>query len=140
MLVGWKTASAKVVAFVWAMTVVFALCPVLSSAILVPVGVFAQGLVHSHEHGDEHHTHYGHHHHHQHDVVDQHHDDDVDSEPDREGLLVAHVHVDAGCPCLDLPVLPTGLVNDRAWSRMEPPPVEAMQGAPPDRLLRPPIT
>jgi len=126
------------------MATVFALAPAVSMALAVPVGAFSRFLVHAHEHGDEDHVHDGYHHHHGHDQDghdSHHHDDgaDDDGQNDDPGQPRLHVHCDACCPSVLIPFQTPSTLQHRAADRIAILPVEPMQGAPPDRLLRPPI-
>jgi hypothetical protein len=149
MLAQLKGASRRYVAPVWAMMLVFVLAPALGAAHGAPPGVFSHFLVHAHapgdhghapgghghhHHGDEHH--HGHHHHH--DDGHHHHDDAMDDGQSDSGQGPLHAHYDASCPSALMP-LPTASVLYRVAHRVGLPPVDAKQGAPPGRLLRPPI-
>jgi hypothetical protein len=150
MLVGLRKASARTVALIWAMVGLFALAPALSMAFATPVGAFSRSLVHSHADDEPGHNHHGHHHHHSshhHDHGDDdhgdaghHHEDDGNrggsADPGQHGT---HVHFEACCPSILLPVQ-DATARHRPSDRMVILPVEPMQGAPPDRLLRPPIS
>ena len=143
MLARLKRASRRCIALVWAMMLVFALAPVVSVAYGAPAGVISGFLLHSHEDGDADHVHHGHGHHHHdhagHDHDGHHHDDDAtDDGPQDGGQGPLHVHYDASCPSVLTPV-PTADALYRVAERVTLPPVDAKQGAPPGRLLRPPI-
>lgn len=146
-----KRASRRCIALVWAMMLVFALAPVVSVAYGAPAGVLSGFLLHSHEDGDVDHVHHGHNHHHHghhhhHDRDGHHHDDDghhhhddaTDGGPNDGGQDPLHVHYDASCPSVLTPI-PTADALYRLAERVTFPPVNARQGAPPGRLLRPPI-
>jgi hypothetical protein len=62
----------------------------------------------------------------------------TDDGPDDPGHGPMHVHYDACCPSLPAPV-PTLVAVYRVAHRVVLPLVDARQGAPPGRLLRPPI-
>jgi hypothetical protein len=148
MLARLKRASRRCIALVWAMMLVFALAPVVSVAYGAPAGVISGFVLHSHEGGDADHIHHGHHHHHHHghhhdldghDHDGHHHDDDAtDDGPQDGGQGPLHVHYDASCPTV-LTSVPTAEALYRLAERITLPHVEAKQGAPPGRLLRPPI-
>jgi hypothetical protein len=147
MLVRLKRASRRCIALVWAMMLVFALAPVVSVAYGAPAGVFSGFLLHSHEDGDVDHVHHGHDHHSHHRDHDghyhdhdghHHHDDATDDGPKDGGQAPPHVHYDASCPSV-LTSIPTAAALYRVAERVTLPPVDAKQGAPPGRLLRPPI-
>lgn len=143
-----KRASRRCIALVWAMVLVLALAPVISVANGAPAGVFSHFMMHAHAYGDHDHVHHGddgdhrHGHHchdgHCHDDGDHHHDDMTDDGPDDSGQGPLHVHYDACCPTMLMP-LPTAVVGYRVAYRVVLPLVSARQGAPPGRLLRPPI-
>lgn len=130
-----KHGSRRGTALVWAMAVVFALAPVIGVACGAPAGVFSRFVLHAHADGDHGHVHHGDddHHHHGH-----HHDDATDGGTGDPGHGPVHVHYDACCPSLLMSV-PTAGVLYRVGHRVTIPPAEAKQGAPPGRLLRPPI-
>ena len=135
MLARLKRASRRCVALIWAMAFVFAVAPVVSMAFASPVGAFSRFLVHAHEH-DEDHVHQGYHHHHGH----HHHDDATDDgQHDDQGQHRLHIHYDACCPSVLMPAQGVSTLQHRVADRITILPVEPMQGAPPDRLLRPPI-
>jgi hypothetical protein len=147
MLARLKRASRRCGALVWVMAVVFAAAPVISTAHGAPVGTFSRPLIHAHAHahGDEGHIHrghgrhhYGHHHHHDHDGH-HHHDDAADDGTDDPAQDRLHVHYDASCPSVAI-AAPMASLLHRVADRVVIAPVEAKQGAPPDRLLRPPIS
>jgi hypothetical protein len=139
MLARLKRASRRCIALVWAMMLVFALAPVVSVAYGAPAGVSSGFLLHVH-HG---HHHHGHHHDydhdgHHHDHDGHHHDDATDDGSNDAGQGSLHVHYGASCPSVPASV-PTVDMLRRVAERVTPPPVDAMQGAPPGLLLRPPI-
>jgi hypothetical protein len=122
----------------------FAIAPAVSMALAAPVGAFSRFLIHAHEHGDEDHVHHGHHHHHaaHHEEHDGHHHNDGaidDGQHDDQGQHRLHVHYDASCPSVLVPILTADTLEQRSSGWMSLLPVAPMQGAPPDRLLRPPI-
>jgi hypothetical protein len=144
MLARLKRASRRDIALVWAMMLVFVLAPVIGVAHGAPACVPMHFLMHAHADGDVDHVHYGdddHHHRHQtghdHDG-DHHHDDMADDGPDGTGQGPLHVHYDACCATMLMP-LPAIVIGYRVAHRVVLPPVHARQGAPPGRLLRPPI-
>jgi hypothetical protein len=129
-------ASRQCLALLWAMALTFALAPVITAA-------YGALFVHDHAHADREHVHHshGHHHHghHHHDHDGHHHDDDAtDDGADDAGQNRLHVHYEASCPSVLMPVLMANLVQHLP-DRLTIPVVEARQGAPPERLLRPPI-
>jgi ABC-type Zn2+ transport system substrate-binding protein/surface adhesin len=120
----------------------FALAPALSMALAAPVGAFSRSLVHTHADDEPGHDHHGHHHHHshQHDHGDHDHGDAGNGgDLGDPGQHRMHVHFDACCPSLVLPAQDATPVQRRPSDRLAILPVEPMQGAPPDDLLRPPI-
>ncbi len=143
MLARLRRAGRGCVALVWAVAAVFALAPTVSMAFAAPIGEFSRFLVHAHEHGDEDHTHHGHHHHghHHDDQVGHHHHDgpDDDGQNSDQGQPRLHVHYDACCPSVLIPVQTPSTHVLRGAGRISILRVEPMQGAPPDCLLRPPI-
>lgn len=148
MLARLKRANRRCAAPIWAMALVFALAPVISIAFAVPAGAFSRFLIHSHADGDDDHVHHGHHHlHHGHDHYhdgdhdhdsEHHQDDAVNNGSSDQGQHRLHVHYDASCPSVLVPE-PIGSILHRVVDRVGVPPIEAKQGAPPGRLLRPPI-
>lgn len=149
MLTQVKRAGRRCIALIWVMAGLFALAPALSMAFAAPVGAFSRSLVHTHADDEAGHDHHGHHHRdsHHHDYGDHdqgdaghHHDDDGDSgdlaDPGQHRM---HVHFDACCPSLVLPAQDATALQHRPSDRLAILPVEPMQGAPPDELLRPPI-
>jgi len=144
MLVRLKGASRRNIALVWAMTLVFALAPGLSMAFAAPVGAFSRFLVHAHADDEPGHVHHGHHHHHHHaghqdDGDHHHHDDDGGTSDTQDRGQQSHVHYDACCPSVVMPSQGVSTLRHRLADRITIHKVEPMQGAPPDRLLRPPI-
>jgi len=126
----------------WALVLMFAVAPALSSGFATATGAFAQTMVHSHDHGDEPHSHH-HHHHHDHDRADGVMIGDLDVPQDGQpghgdhGRL--HVHYDAACPSIIVPA-PVSLALDRELAAtVDPPTTKALRGSSPGRLLRPPI-
>ena len=144
MLTRLKRASRRRVALIWAVALVFALAPAVSMACASPVGAFSRLLAHAHANDVDGHVHHGHHHHHGHghDQHDGHHDHDAaiyDGQPDDQGQQRLHVHYDACCPSAMVPTHGVSRLQHRVADRIAILRVEPMQGAPPDRLLRPPI-
>jgi hypothetical protein len=143
MLARLKTTSRRNIAIVWTMLAVFALAPALSLAAAVPAGAFSRVLVHSHDGAELGHLYNGHHHHdHEHDDGDHHqHSDhgmgDVDKHDPSQPQ--PHVHYDAGCPSVVIPVQYGAPVRHRFRDRVAIQRVPPLLGAPPGRLLRPPI-
>jgi hypothetical protein len=144
MLARLKQASRHSTALVWAMVIVFALAPVISVAYGAPAGVLSRFVLHAHADADHGHLHHGDddhhdHGHHDHGRGGHHHDDAVtDDSPGDPGQGPAHVHYDVCCPSLMMSTPATGVLY-RLGHRVAIPPAEARQGAPPGRLLRPPI-
>jgi hypothetical protein len=145
MLARLKRASRHCIALVWAMMLAFALAPVVSAAYGAPAGVFSSFFLHFHKDSDAGHVHDGHDHHHydqaghEHDHDGHHHHDKATHDgPDDGGQGLLHVHYDASCPSVLTPV-PTADAPYRPAERVAMPPVDTKQGAPPGRLLRPPI-
>lgn len=140
MLARLKRASRACGALVWALAALFALAPAIGMASAAPAGAFSRVFLHIHVHADDGHLHQGHH---QRDLAGHHHDEgrnthhDDASDPGQSHL---HVHHDACCPSMDVPVVAPETVQYRLAGRLVIPPVEAMQGSPPGRLLRPPIS
>jgi hypothetical protein len=139
MLAGLKRASRRSIALIWALALVFAFAPALSMAFAAPVGAFSRVFLHAHEYGDEDHVHHGHHHHHDEHHGHHHHDDAMDDGQNDQGSHHLHVHWDASCPSVLVPVLTLGTLQNRVADRFTVPPAEPMLGASPDRILRPPI-
>src|SRR5262245_6950964 len=145
MLVELKRASRCMVALVWVMVLVFAVAPALAMAFATSAGAFSGFVVHAHHHAEAGHVHHGYHHHphgHMHDDgdVDHDHDDPVAAgQQDDLGQPRTHAHLDVCCPSLLVPIETSAPVHDRLAGRVAVPRVEPLQGAPPDRLLRPPI-
>ena len=72
-------------------------------------------------------------------MLPHHHEDDGNSGDSADpGQHRMHVHFDACCPSIVLPAQDAP-AQRRPSDRMAILPVEPMQGAPPDHLLRPPI-
>jgi hypothetical protein len=122
----------------WTLALVFAVAPALSIAFAAPAASFTNAVVHSHHHGDAPHSH--HHLHHDQDRADGGMVDTLDTKHDGQGGHDrAHVHHDASCPSIVVPA-PVLLTLDQQLSTpVDPPPTKALHGAPPSRLLRPPI-
>lgn len=144
MLARLKRGSRRFVALIWATVLVFGLAPAASAAFSAPVGAFSRFVVHAHEHGDEGRLHCGHHHHHGHlhgEHGSQYHDDGVidGGQVDDQGQHHLHVHYDACCPSVLISVVAASMLERRVADRVTIAPAEQGQGAPPDRLLRPPI-
>lgn len=137
MLARLRRAGRRYAALVWGLVLLFAIAPAVSTAFATPVGAFSRVLVHSHEHSDEEHFHHGHHH--RHDGHHHHHDDATHDGHDDQGQHGMHVHWDASCPSVLIPAPITATLDHRVADRVTIPPVEPMQSAPPNRLLRPPI-
>jgi hypothetical protein len=141
MLARLKGASRACRALVWALVVLFALAPAVGMASAAPAGAFSRAFLHIHEHADEGHVHHGHHHEHgdRHygDGDHSHHDGAAGDDPAQSRL---HVHHEACCPSMDIPVAAPEAAQYRLAGRLAISPVEPMQGAPPGRLLRPPIS
>jgi hypothetical protein len=126
-------------ALVWALVALFALAPAVGMAYAAPAGAFSRLFLHIHVHADDGHVHHGHHHEHgdhHHDDGDHSHHDDA-SDPGQSRL---HIHHEACCPSMDIPVAAPETAQYRLAGRLAIPPVGPMQGAPPGRLLRPPIS
>lgn len=143
MLARLKKASRRCAALIWATAFVFALAPVISMAYAAPAGAFARVLLHVHEPDEAGHVHHGHYHdNHAHDQQGGHHhyDDGTDvGSDDDPGQPRLHVHYDACCPSILIPVLSPATFAYRVADPVTAAPVQPMHGAPPDRLLRPPI-
>ncbi|KAB2916713.1 MAG: hypothetical protein F9K29_10740 [Hyphomicrobiaceae bacterium] len=143
MLAQLKRASRSCIAFIWAMAVVFAVAPAVSMAYASPVGAFSRPAVHAHEHGDDDHVHHSIHLHlayvHPDDADHRHHKSSGDEPQDDEGQPGLHVHHEACCPSVLVPVVTASTVHIRVTDRVTLPRVEPLQGAPRNRLLRPPI-
>jgi hypothetical protein len=140
MLARLKKASRACRALVWALVALFALAPAISMASAAPAGAFSRLFLHVHEHADDGHVHHGHHHR---DHADHHHDDGGQTRHDGasgSGQSHLHIHHEACCPSMDIPVAVPGTAQYRLAGRLAIPPVEPMHGAPPGRLLRPPIS
>jgi hypothetical protein len=140
MLTQLKRASRLCAALSWAVALLFALAPSVAMAYAAPAGAFSAIFVHAHEHGDEDHDHHEHHHGHVHAGGEDHHyhpaDDGRQGDP---GQPCLHVHFDVCCPSVLVPVQTAAPLQHRVADRLALPRVEPLEGAPPDRLLRPPI-
>jgi hypothetical protein len=145
MLARMKRASRRSITLIWAMVVVFAIAPVVSMAFASPVGAFSRSFIHVHAYDEPGHVHHGHHHHHHsdhdHDGDHRHHDDGGtnDGHDHDQGKQLLHVHYDACCPSVLIPTQSASALPHRLSGRIAILRVEPMQGAPPGRLLRPPI-
>ncbi len=151
MLAQLKRTGRRAIVLIWATTLMFAVAPALAMAYAAPGGAFSRLFVHVHAHGDEDHVHHvdhvhdGHHHHHHHGHVHageedhHHHDATDDGRPDDPGQPRLHVHFDACCPSVLVPVQVYAPCNERVAGRVSVPRAEPLQGAPPGLLLRPPI-
>ena len=142
MLARLKRAGRSCVALIWAMAALFALAPAVSMAFAAPVGAFSRVLLHVHGHDEQAMC-----------IMDititqistrrssprrRRTDDGPDH--DDQGQHRLHVHHDACCPSVLMPSQSGETRADIALAGPDHhPPVEPMQGAPPDRLLRPPI-
>jgi hypothetical protein len=125
----------------WTLALVFAVAPALSIAFAAPAGSFTNAVVHSHDHGDTPHSH--HHHHHDHEHADGGMIDDFgaghDGQSGHGDHDRAHVHYDASCPSVIVPTPVSLTLCQQLSAAVDPPPTKALHGAPPGRLLRPPI-
>jgi hypothetical protein len=144
MLARLKRASRRSIAFVWAMSAMFAMAPALSMSLASPLGAFSRSFIHVHaadEPGHVHHDHHHHHYDHDHDGDHGHHHDGGtnDGQDHDRGQQRLHVHYDASCPSVVIPAQNGSALPHRLSGRMAILRVEPMQGAPPGRLLRPPI-
>jgi hypothetical protein len=145
MLARLKRASRRSIALIWAMAALFALAPGMSMALAHPVGAFSRSFMHVHAGDEPGHMHHGHYHHHHlgndhHDGADHHHHDGTDNGFDQDnGNQRLHVHHDASCPSLVMPTVYGDALEHHPSDRIAILKVEPMQGAPPDRLFRPPI-
>ena len=140
MLARLKRVSGRGGALIWAMAVVFALAPAISMACATPAGAFSRVLLHLHDYDEPGHVHHGHHHDHDQDGGHHHHDDGTDDgQHDNQGQHRLHIHHDACSPSVLTPELTADAVGHRVAGPVTPAPVQPMQGAPPDLLLRPPI-
>lgn len=128
-------------ALVWTLALLFALAPALSMGFATPAAAFARTIVHAHDHGGEPHSHHNHDHH-DHDDADHADLGTLGASPNDSGHGEhdsVHVHQDACCPSVIVPV-PVSLVLDQHLSvAVDPPPTKALHGSSPSRLLRPPI-
>jgi hypothetical protein len=145
MLVPLKRASRNCANLVWLMAFVFAIAPGIGKALATPIGVFTGFVVHAHANADHGHVHYGHHHHGQAHVGQaggEHRHGGNGAEngqaPDHDQHRM-HVHYDVCCPSVVIPVLNSGTIEHRVAEAFCTLAVQAMQGARPDDLLRPPI-
>ena len=124
----------------WALVLMFAVAPALSSAFAAPAGSFAQTIIHSHAHGDEPHSH---HHHHDHERADSGIAGDLglaqDSQSGHSDHDRVHVHYDASCPSIMVPTPVSLELDQELGAAVEPRPTRALRGSSPSRLLRPPI-
>ena len=101
MLARLKRASRRSIAFVWAMSAMFAMAPALSMALASPVGAFSRSFIHVHADDEPGHVHHGHHHHH--------HDHDHDGDQaiiTTAGRMMAQTTTRASnvCMCTTTPV------------------------------------
>lgn len=135
MLARMKRANRRSIALIWAMAAVFAVAPGLSMAFASPVGAFSRFLVHAHADDEPGHVH----HHHHHDGDHHHHDDGGTADGQDRDQQLLHVHYDAWCPSVVIPTQGVSTLPYRLADRITIQKVERTQGAPPDRLLRPPI-
>lgn len=137
-----RQAGKRRAVLLWALALIFAVAPALSMSFAAPAGSFARPTVHSHDHGDEPHSHH-HHHHHDHDHADGGMIDDLgaghDGQSGHGDHDRAHVHYDASCPSIIVPAPVSLTLDERLSATVDPPPTKALHGAPPSRLLRPPI-
>jgi len=145
MLVPLKRATGRWANLVWLIAFVFAIAPGISKALATPVGAFAGLVVHAHAHAEPGHVHYGHHHHgHDHGGqaggLNQHEDDPAENGPaPGHGQPHVHVHYDACCPSVVIPVLDSGTIEHRVTEAFATLTALPTQGELPDNLLRPPI-
>jgi len=126
----------------WALALMFAVAPFLSMSFAAPEGSFARPTVHSHDHGDEPHSHH-HHHYGDHEHADGGMIDDFDVGHDGQSGHGdhdrVHVHHDASCPSIIVPVPVTLALDQRLGAAVDPRPTKTLHGSSPSRLLRPPI-
>jgi hypothetical protein len=125
------------------MVLAFAFAPAVCMASAISSGVFTRFLVHAHDHDEPGHAHHGHPDHYGHNHGGSsyhHHDDDGGDEPGNPGQHRLHVHFDICCPSVLIPVVSAPGVELRLLDRLGVVPVRPIEGAPRDRLLRPPIS
>lgn len=123
----------RFITLVWVMMLAFAIAPAASAVSAQPVGAFSHVVVHAHDHDQAAHIHH---------LGDHDHDDvaAVDDNPTgNPSQLPVHVHSQACCPSVIVPVFNAATPQDRVAGIMAIAPIESMKGAPPGRLLRPPI-
>jgi hypothetical protein len=137
-----REAGRRRAVLLWTLALMFAVAPALSMSFAAPTGSFARMIVHSHDHGDAPHSHH-HHHDHDHDHADgglidhlgvTHDGPSGHGDHDR-----VHVHYDASCPSVIVPVPVSLALDQRLSAAVDPPPTKALHGSSPSRLLRPPI-
>lgn len=126
------------------MVVILAVAPGLSFASGIGSGAFGSVLFHSHADGDHDHSHHGHHghsHHHDGDAGD-HHQANEDGVLDDQGggAPRVHVHFEAACPSIVMPDNAGSLLEARFAGVIAIPMADTLDGEPPGRLLRPPIS
>jgi len=149
MLAHLKRAGRRCIALVWAMALVFAAAPAVAMASATAAGEFSRFFMHAHGQGEDDHHHGHHHFSHVHDgEADHHHDGEAghhhhgsvgDTPGDDSRQPGLHVHFDACCPSVLVPVQAATLPRHLLAGRMAVARFAPLRGAPPDRLLRPPI-
>lgn len=136
-----REAGKRRAVLLWTLALMFAVAPALSLNFAVSAGPFARTIVHSHDHGDEPHSH--HHHHHDHDHADRGTIDDLgvvqDGQSGHGDHSRVHVHHDASCPSIIVPVPVTLALDLPLSASVDQPPTRVLHGSSPSRLLRPPI-
>jgi len=143
MLARLRNASRCGADLIWVLVFIFAAAPGISKALVTPVGVFSGVVIHAHAHDDHGHVHHAHHSHHRGGPaggLHQHNDQAADEgQGTDQGKHRLHVHYDACCPSLVVPILNTVALEHRLTDGFIAQPVQPMQGGSPDNLLRPPI-
>jgi hypothetical protein len=138
-----REAGKRRAVLLWTLALMFAVAPALSMSSAAAAGSFTRMIVHSHDHGDAPHSHHHHHHHGDHDHTGSGMIDHVgtkhDGQSDRGGHDRTHVHHDASCPSIIIPVPVSLTLDQRQGAPVDPPPTKALRGSSPGRLLRPPI-
>jgi hypothetical protein len=137
-----REAGKRRAVLLWTLALMFAVAPALSLGFAAPAGSFVQTTVHSHGHGGEPHSHHYHQHHGDHDHASGMMDDlgvAHDGQSGHHDHDRVHVHHDASCPSVIVPVPVTLALDQRLGSAVDPRPTKTLHGSSPSRLLRPPI-
>ena len=132
MLMRIRMTGRRRIALLWAMWLLFAVAPALSTG--AHAGTFSGIVVHAHDQGEVAHSHHVHDHDGQECNLGS---SDVDDGPGQNRL---HVH-DACCASMFMlmPMLTAAMLEHRVGDALGMPPTQLIQGSTPDNLLRPPI-